>query len=286
MSYNLSSRPISAATLLTAIVTALAACGTSQALTIDFEDVALPPAGYYNGSDGAGGFTSRGLFFPTVYTDWGGGYTSWENWACSATTDTATGDFSNQFSAITGHGQNNSVQYALGYPTFAAGVSELSFPQPTAIEGAYFTNTAYVYYTLLNGNRFAKKFGGESGADQDWFKLTITGTDAAGTALGPIDFYLADYRDPDNRPDDPRKDDFILDQWQWLDLSGLGGEVKWLQFALSSSDVGPFGMNTPSYFAIDNLSIIPAPEPGTYILLGLGAAMMLIWRDTFQSKMR
>ncbi len=280
MYYNLFSRPKWAALLLTT----LAVCGISQAQTIDFEDVPLPPAGYYNGSDGNGGFTSQGLLFSTSYTDWGGGYTSWENWACSATTNTITGDFSNQYSAITGKGQNNSLQYALGYPSFATGVSDISFPQPAAVQGAYFTNTTYVYYTLLNGNRFAKKFGGESGNDQDWFKLTITGKDSAGAALGPINFYLADYRDPDNRPDDPRKDDFILNQWEWVDLTSLGGEVKTLEFGLSSSDVGPFGMNTPGYFAMDNLTVISTPEPSTAILMAMGAAGLFIWRKKFQPK--
>ncbi len=33
---------------------------------IDFEDLTLSPNSFYNGSDGAGGFTSRGAFFSTV----------------------------------------------------------------------------------------------------------------------------------------------------------------------------------------------------------------------------
>ncbi|HEY4761096.1 MAG TPA: DUF4465 domain-containing protein, partial [Thermoguttaceae bacterium] len=220
----------------------------TQAITVDFEDVSLPPSGYYNGSDNAGGFTSRGVFFPNSFTDWGGGFTSWENWACSRTTDTTTGDYTNQFSAITGEGQGSSPQYAVSFPGFATGVSNFSLPYPTAVQGAYITNTTYAYYTMLNGNAFAKKFGGASGDDPDWFLWTVTGKDASGTALGSLNFYLADYRDPDPN------NDYIINLWTWVDLSSLGNNVKTLEFGLSSSDVGPFGINTPTYFAMDDLS--------------------------------
>ncbi|HEB89007.1 MAG TPA: DUF4465 domain-containing protein, partial [Deltaproteobacteria bacterium] len=58
-----------------------------------------------------------------------------------------------------------------------------------------------------------------------------------------------------------------LDQWVFQDLSSLG-LVKELGFSFESSDVGSFGINTPQYFAIDNLTTIP--EPGTALLFGLG----------------
>ena len=32
-------------------------------VTVDFEDLPLEPESFYNGSDGAGGFVSRGAFF-------------------------------------------------------------------------------------------------------------------------------------------------------------------------------------------------------------------------------
>ena len=65
--------------------------------------------------------------------------------------------------------------------------------------------------------------------------------------------------------------DYILDEWTWLDTSSFGA-IKELGFALTSSDNGDWGMNTPGYFAYDNLTI--APEPGTGMLVGLG--LMLI----------
>ena len=93
---------------------------------------------------------------------------------------------------------------------------------------------------MLNGDQFAKKF--EAG---DWFKLTITGKDSNGVVTDTVDFLLADGTD-------------IVDAWTWVDLSGLG-EVKSILFSLSSSDTGAFGMNTPSYFALDSIN---DPEQG------------------------
>jgi hypothetical protein len=248
-----------------------------RAVSIDFEDVSLPPSGYYNGADPAAGFTSRGVFFPALYTDWGNGMTSWENWACSKTTDILTGNYSNQYSAIPGKGANDSLQYAVGFPSFNTGVSSVSLPQPTAVLSADFTNTTYAYLTMLNGYFGAKKFGGKSGNDQDWFKLTITGKDATGNPLGTLLFYLADYREPDNRPDNPIKVDYIYNNWTSVDLSSLGNNVSTLEFGLSSSDNGDSGMNTPGYFAMDNLTLA-VPEPGTLVILLAAVLGLLIWR--------
>ncbi|MCW5623505.1 MAG: DUF4465 domain-containing protein [Burkholderiales bacterium] len=120
---------------------------------------------------------------------------------------------------------------------------------------------------MLNGDFFAKAFGGASGDDPDWFALTITGHDAAGDATGTVDFHLADYRFADNSLD------YVVTDWTLVDLSALG-TVSSLTFSLSSSDVGDFGMNTPAYFALDNLSVAAVPEPSTWWMMGLGLAAL------------
>ena len=45
-----------------------------------------------------------------------------------------------------------------------------------------------------------------------------------------------------------------------------------LRFGFDSSDAGDFGINTPTYFAIDNL--VTVPEPGHTLLIGLGLAAL------------
>jgi hypothetical protein len=107
----------------------------------------------------------------------------------------------------------------------------------------YVTNSTYAALSMLNGDAVAKKF---SYADHDWFKLKIKGFDHTGEAKDSIDFYLADFRTSSSAG--------IISEWTKVDLSSLG-DVQKLQFSLSSSDNGAWGMNTPAYFCIDDLAI-------------------------------
>ena len=136
----------------------------------------------------------------------------------------------------------------------------ISFATPQTVAGAYFTNTAYAYYTIKNGNAYANAFDAN-----DWFCLTISGYNSAGNLVGSKDFYLAG-------------NGSIVNTWQWVDLSDLGS-VASLSFSQSSTDNGDWGMNTPAYFAMDNLTLssTAVPEPGsiTMVLSGLTA---LAWR--------
>jgi hypothetical protein len=112
----------------------------------------------------------------------------------------------------------------------------------------YITNSTYTALSMKYGNQFAKEFGGKTGNDPDWFKLSIWGK-LNGNETDTIDFYLADFRFDDNSKD------YIIQTWQWVELSSLG-KVDSLMFALSSSDTGQWGMNTPAYFCMDNLRIV------------------------------
>ena len=60
---------------------------------------------------------------------------------------------------------------------------------------------------------------------------------------GTKDYYLADLRDAEKA--------YIINDWRYVDLSGLG-KVSKLGFELSSTDNGDYGMNTPAYFCFDN----------------------------------
>ena len=91
---------------------------------------------------------------------------------------------------------------------------------------------------MTGGDTFAKKFG-----KGDWFKLTITGYDANNNVTGTKEFYLADLRDETTA--------YIIKDWRYVDLSCLGKVAK-IGFALSSTDNGDYGMNTPAYFCFDN----------------------------------
>ncbi len=111
------------------------------------------------------------------------------------------------------------------------------------------TNTTYAALSMRDGDSFAKKFGGADGNDPDFLLLTITGKNSAGAAIGTVEFYLADYRFADNSLD------YIVDDWIQVDLSPIA-HARSLEFAVSSSDVGPFGINTPAFFAVDEITLV------------------------------
>jgi hypothetical protein len=219
-----------------------AVAGVADAQIATFEDLTLPPESYWNGSDGSGGFTSGSARFSNAYNaDWG----SWDGFSYSNITDTTTQGVAAQYNAIAGAGQGGSPNYAIGYVGWAVPPT-VTLDAPGVVGGLYVTNTSYAYYSMLNGDAFAKKFGGAGGSDPDWFILTIAGKNTDGVATGQVDFYLADYRPAGSG------NDYIVDTWQYVDLTSLG-EVKSLEFTLGSSDVGDWGMNTPASFAVDSI---------------------------------
>ncbi|MBN2020622.1 MAG: DUF4465 domain-containing protein [Sedimentisphaerales bacterium] len=238
-------------------------CGVVKAEGIaDFEDLSLETQSYWNGSDGSGGFASGRAWF---YNHYNTTYGSWAGFAYSNISDSSATGWTSQYNAITGGGQGGSTNYAVGYgyedemqpPT-------MILEEPTLVSGLYVTNNNYAYYSMRDGDMFAKKFGGSTGGDPDWFLLTMTGKDELGEITGSVDFYLADFRFADNQMD------YIVNDWRFADLSPLG-VVKSVEFCLSSSDMGTWGMNTPGYFVID----IVVPEPATLVFMGFGVLGVL-----------
>ena len=210
----------------------------------DFENIGLSQGEWLDGSDLSGGWPSGNVFFHNSFDV---DYFIWSGWAISATTDTETPGFGNQFSAIAGEGVDGSNTYAVGY-AFDPNVLHLTGEAIGAeVEGMYVTNSTYAYLSMRDGDYFSKKFGGETGEDPDFFLLTIKGYYNGVLTADSVKLYLADYRSNDS------DGDFIRNEWRWVDLKSLGNvDSLWMQ--LSSTDVGQFGMNTPAFFCIDNLT--------------------------------
>lgn len=230
------------------LVLALCSILFTQAQTVGtFENLTLAPESYWNGSDlSANGFaTGNGYFVNSYDTAWGG---SWSGFAYSNVTDDTTAGFMNQYSAITAGGYNGSANYAVanGYGDMKIRLTGTA-AGGKLVQGAYITNATYAYLSMQTGDMFAKKFGGPNGTDADWFKVTVTGWLNGAQKQQAVEFYLADYTFADST------EDYMVNDWRWLNLQPLGN-VDSLQFILSSSDTGQFGMNTPAYFILDDFT--------------------------------
>lgn len=88
--------------------------------------------------------------------------------------------------------------------------------------GCYVCNNPYVYYAIEKGNPYSTKF--EQG---DWFKLVAHGIDEQGTETGTV--------------------------------SELG-QIASIYFTMESSDTGDYGINTPTYFCLDKLTVSTEPS--------------------------
>ena len=227
----------------TLLFSLLFALNLSAQDTITFENFDLMEESFLNDAGDGGVFTAGGLLLPN---DYNAEFNSFTGWAISTTTDTENPSFTNQYSAITGSGVDGSEHYAISFGTNNQ-VQLSQAAQGKTLDGMFITNTTYAYRTILDGNQFSKKFGGETGDDPDFFLLTIKKYLDGQLGADSINFYLADYRFADNSLD------YVVDEWTFVDLSTLGA-VDSLEFTLTGSDVGDFGLNTPAYFALDNFT--------------------------------
>jgi hypothetical protein len=195
-----------------------------------------------------GEFKFLNVYDTTFSAEWG--YWS-EGWAFSNLTPNNVSGVSGTYNSFAG-GAAVGSSYALGKRGSEIYINpELN--EAVMINSLAITNSSYAALSMLNGDFFGKQFGSTLNANgevdgtngEDWFLLEIVGHKLDGTT-DTVEFYLADYRFSDDA------DDYIVDEWTSLDLSSLGYLSK-LEFLLSSSDTGDFGMNTPGFFALDNI---------------------------------
>lgn len=228
-------------TIITITLLAISSVLMAQKVST-FEELNVPQDSFFNNANGED-WKSGDFTLPNTYSleSWG---ESWSGWAVSTKKDTQTAGFTNQFSAYTGGGYDGSETYAVGFGNHNIRANNLG---DLLISGFYITNSTYAYLSMKEGDQFAKKFGGEDGSDPDFFKVTIKGM-KDGTVKDTLDFYLADFRFEDNSKD------YIIDQWTWVDLAFMGAGLDSLTFTYASSDVGNFGINTPKYICVDNIT--------------------------------
>ncbi len=216
-----------------------------------FDDLTLPHADTfyvnYSASGSDVGFNDGLAHFPCVYDTDFGGFWSY-GFAYSNMTDSVTSGITNQYSARPGIGYGGSANYVVAYcynpVTFANTVTVrlngAAIGHP--VSGFYVTNNTYAANSMRDGDAFARKFH-----NGDWFQLTVKGYSSGALSPDSVSVYLADFLFPDTTMN------YILKDWQWVNTLPLGN-VDSLQFQLSSTDNGTYGMNTPAYFCMDNFT--------------------------------
>ena len=219
--------------------------------TATFDDVALGSNGYWQGDSEENEMFSGGWLFTNYsYPEWG----FWGGFTASNHTDLNQSGLNAQYTAASGAGYNGSTQYGVAYCMGVQTDIYASDGVAHTVTGCYVTNNLWAYQNMHDGDATATAFGGATGNDPDWFKLTATGKNANGQTRGTAEFYLADYRFSNN------EEDYILNTWEWFDLSALGA-VHTISFSLSSSKNNSGGMITPAYFCIEDFNGTGPTQP-------------------------
>ena len=207
-----------------------------------FEDVSLGSGGIWQPPIGENEMSSGGwLFTNNTQNGYWGGFTA------SNRTDLSQTGLNAQYTAASGCGYDGSTQYAVAYTMGVQTDVYAADGQLHTVTGCYVTNNLWTYQDILQGGYGEQPYGGPTGNDPDWFKVTATGKNASGQTVGTLDFYLADYRFANN------EEDYVLNTWEWFDLSPLG-DVATISFSLSSSRGSGYNMITPAYFCMDNFN--------------------------------
>lgn len=232
-------------TITTLMLAHFTLAGNSQSLITDFETFTLTTNSFYKDTNSVP-FQTQGVLFRHEWANgqfpyWSGGF-SYTN-----KNDTTNGNFMNLYNCRAGKGYNNSEKYATGQNN-ATMVLKAPYDK---LDGFYITNTTYAYKSMKNGDQFAKKFGGTTGNDPDWFKVTAKGYFAGALKTDSAVFYLADFRFANNSAD------YIVQNWQWFNTSNLG-EVDSVKFFMYSSDTTGGYINTPAFFSLDEVTISDA----------------------------
>lgn len=145
-----------------------------------------------------------------------------------------------------GGGHNASDRFAVinGCDNSASGGSDsrpvLTFGdgQARVIGHAYVAPTTYFLSNVVNGSSFCA-----AATDSTFVDLIAEGFDAEGQKTGTATLRLVEGKRH-------------VEDWTWFDLSGLGmvNMVKF-NFAVSDDQMGDYGINTPTYVAIDDIAV-------------------------------
>ncbi len=260
--------------LLVAAVCAFSVSAGSSAQTtvVDFEDVGASLAGdsAYRGEDLAGGYTSGPIDFTTNYNSmfdsWNGAaYSNRSSWTLGGTSGFEEFQFGNDTVAASptggsGSGFNGSDTWGVLFG-FTPNEARFEIGAGFRLESLQINNTRTTAHILENGNSQATPF-----ADGDSFEVifnsirvdVVNGVEEVTVLASSNPFNLANGTS-------------IVRDWTQVDLVGSSVEnASMIGLEFRSTDVGMFGINTPTYVAVDNITLVAVPEPNSFFVLLFG----------------
>ena len=204
---------------------------------IDFQDVTFPEGLKYNNNSGSAGKFTEGIVsfqnhYEFVQDDEWGDYIYWYGFAYSQKHDVTTPGYENEFSVYALNDDENN-KFMVGYFAPWEGKSiDITFSQPVKDLSFDVANTTWVALAMKDGIFPARKF-----TESDWFELTIKVTSTE--AIETIKIKLGDGTKITN---------------MWNNIQVKSNNIIKLEFSLDSTDTDDFfGINTPTYFCIDNI---------------------------------
>ena len=199
-----------------------------------FEEAAISPAApqsYFAFTTDTTAFLTSGIFELSQTVAFGGTYVTGA--VVTNITDTTFKDYKDAYKSIAG-GAKGGKNYVVWYEDGFSG-NAIKLKEAATVAGMYVCNNVYAYNSITKGDAIA----GDPFGDDDWFLLSIGGMLDGKMVNTQVDFYLA-------------KGKNVVTDWTYVDLSQLG-KVDAIFFTLSGSRTGDWGLNTPTYFCIDNL---------------------------------
>ncbi len=146
----------------------------------------------------------------------------------------ANGDYEHQLAVPVSNGTDNfAVVFCTAY---------LTFKEASVIESMDVIPTTYTLNVMKNGNSMAQPL-----TDAGSFLTVVATGYVSGEKTTAIEFDLA-------------RDGQMIEDWTTVDFSALGAADS-IVFTMVGSDAGSCGLNTPAYFAIDNVVIGDQPQP-------------------------
>ena len=243
-------------TRITLIYCLAVSFNTNAQITENFDGstFSLTPNSYYKNTTVDDWQVSSLPSFATFRYHWDtayGGY--WQSGsAYTNVKDTSNGTYTNLYGSIT-NGAFNGNYYVTSQDKAIIKMNSNAL----SLSGFFVTNTTFAYKTIKNGNSIARKFGDTTGTHSglpqgtypDWFKIIVRPYRGGVLLTDSVEHYLADYRAAGTA------NDFIQKNWQYVFCANLPISDSIL-ITLKSSDTGIYGMNTPGFFCMDNISVV------------------------------